>query len=208
MLLIGPPGAGKTVTAAKILTRAVMARRKIAAITIDTVRAGGVEQLAAITRHLKLELTTAGDPNALARALEAARDAPMVLVDGPGTNPFDPQDIGRMRRFLDTVEREPGLVIAAGGDVAEAGEMAEIYREFLGPTRLIATRLDIARRLGAVLVSAERGELKFCEGGVGPQVAQGLQPINPVSLARLLLPEGTTAASQSRRSDHGSKAIA
>jgi len=42
MLLIGPPGAGKTVTAAKLAARQVLMRRSVRVISADTARAGGV----------------------------------------------------------------------------------------------------------------------------------------------------------------------
>ena len=58
-----------------------------------------------------------------------------------------------------------------------------------GAHRLLVTRLDAARRLGSVLVAADTAKLKFCDLSVTPHVAEGLTPINPVSLARLLLPE-------------------
>ena len=80
--------------------------------------------------------------------------------------------------------------MAAGGDPLEAGEIAEAYRD-MGARRLVVTRIDVARRLGAVLNAAAVGRLTLSEVGVGANVADGLKPINPVSLARLLLPQET-----------------
>ena len=45
IMLIGPPGQGKTLTVAKIAARAAMARRPFQLITTETERAGGFEQL-------------------------------------------------------------------------------------------------------------------------------------------------------------------
>ncbi len=56
IMFVGPPGAGKTMTIAKLAARAVMAKRPIRLITADTVRAGAVEQLAALARILGLRL--------------------------------------------------------------------------------------------------------------------------------------------------------
>jgi len=47
LLLAGPPGAGKTLTTAKLATRMVMAGEKPLVITADGQRAGAPEQLAA-----------------------------------------------------------------------------------------------------------------------------------------------------------------
>ena len=80
----------------------------------------------------------------------------------------------------------PVLVLPGGGDVHEAAEIAEMFRT-LGTSRLIATRLDLARRLGFMLVAAEIGQFRFSHVSTSPRVAEGLAPLNPVSLARLLL---------------------
>ena len=80
------------------------------------------------------------------------------------------------------------LVLPAGYDCEEAAETAKVFAG-IGARRLLITRLDAARRLGSVLVAADVARLKFCDLSMTPHVADGLRPLNPVSLARLLLPE-------------------
>jgi len=63
-----------------------------------------------------------------------------------------------------------------------------------GASRLIATKLDISRRLGGVLSAADAGRLALAAAGVSPNIGDGLAPINPVSLARLILPGATEIA--------------
>ena len=79
------------------------------------------------------------------------------------------------------------LVLAAGGDALEA---ADIAREFsrIGATRLVVTRLDMTRRLGSILAAADAGKLSLSDVSINPDVAEGINPINPVSLARLIMP--------------------
>jgi len=50
---------------------------------------------------------------------------------------------------------------------------------------LVATRLDLARRLGGIVAAAGVG-LALTEAGVGPGAADGLQPITPAWLATRL----------------------
>ena len=52
-MLVGLPGAGKTVTTAKLATKAVMKGSKINVISTDNVRAGGIQQLEAFTKIFK-----------------------------------------------------------------------------------------------------------------------------------------------------------
>jgi len=54
ILLAGPPGAGKTLSAAKLATRLVLAGTPPLLVTADGRRAGAAEQLAAFARVLDL----------------------------------------------------------------------------------------------------------------------------------------------------------
>src|SRR3990170_2444503 len=192
VMLVGTPGAGKPASVAKRAPRARLAGRLVTAVTCDTLRAGAVEQLATYTRLLQIPAFRAKDAATLMRALCAAPAGALLLIDTVGSNPLDPRDMRALAELIDAVRPELALVLAAGGDVAESAECAAAFAE-LGATRLIATRIDAARRLGGVLAAADVGRLSFAEFGVSPQIGDGLLPVNPVSLARLLLPETEAA---------------
>jgi len=192
VMLVGTPGAGKTASVAKLATRARLAGRLVTAVTCDTLRAGAVEQLATYTRLLQIPAFRAKDAATLVRALGTAPAGALLLIDTVGSNPLDPRDMRALAELIDAARPELALVLAAGGDVAESAECAAAFAE-LGATRLIATRIDAARRLGGVLAAADVGRLSFAEFGVSPQIGDGLLPVNPVSLARLLLPETEVA---------------
>lgn len=192
-MLVGPPGAGKTITTAKLAARAVLAKRSVNVISIDTQRAGGVEQLAAFTRILGLDLVTAATPVALAAAVAANGAGAGVYIDAPGTNPFDDAEMERLAGFVDAAKAEPVLVLPAGGDAMETAEIAAAFAH-LGAKRMIVTRLDAARRLGSILAAADAAHMSFAHVSVTPHVANGLAPINPVSLARLILPRSEPAS--------------
>lgn len=197
VILIGPPGSGKTVTVAKLAARAVLANRPVNVITTDTMRAGGVDQLAAFTRILDLDLQTALDAETLGDALSAAQLSnrhALTLIDTGGANPFDKNEMVELELLLQSIEAQVVLVMPAGYDCEEAAEIARAFRK-IGATRLLVTRLDAARRLGSVLVAADVAKLKLCDLSITPHVAEGLSPINPVSLAKLLLPEVPPATS-------------
>ncbi len=189
LMLIGPPGAGKTIATAKLATRARRAGRTPMVITTDTRRAGGVEQLEAFTRILGIDLATAASPADLAE-LVAAAPGDGVVIDTAGTNPFGDIEIEDLRELVRAAGAAPVMVLAAGGDAMEAADMASSFAA-IGARRLLATRLDIARRLGSLLSAAEIPGVSFTEVSINPHVADGLTAINPVSLARLLLPYQT-----------------
>lgn len=189
-MLVGPPGAGKTVTTAKLATRAAMAGDPVKVVTIDTIRAGGVEQLSAFTEVLGVPLSAADSPEELGQALNGARQGIAIFVDTPGTNVFDPREFGDLRDFTEALDMELVLVLAAGGDASEAAELAEAFCT-LGLRRLIITRLDVSRRLGSLLAAADAAHLTLTEAGTTPFVGQGLTRLDPIALARLLMGDPT-----------------
>ena len=185
LLLVGPPGAGKTLSCAKLATRAVMAGEPPLVVTADSARAGAVEQLAAFTRLLRLPLAVAAQPDVLAKALATRRPGQAALVDGFGCDPFDPVQAERLLRLIRAAEAKPILVLPAGLDAEESAELARAFRA-LGARHLLPTRLDAARRLGGVLAAAAAG-LALTEAGIGPHAAGGLEAITPSNLAARLL---------------------
>ena len=188
IMLVGPPGAGKTVTAAKLLARATLAGHKVAAISTDTVRAGGVAQISAFTTILDCPLFTSGSPEEFGTTLSDCRNADLVVVDTPGTNPLNRGELADLERFVDVAMVDPVLVMAAGAEAEDAREMAQTFAS-AGVQRLVGTRLDVARRYGGLLAAADSGPLALSEVSVTPYIAEGLHPVNPVSIARLLLEE-------------------
>ncbi len=186
IMLVGPPGAGKTVTAAKLAARTILGGGTVGVITTDTERAGGVDQLAAFTRILEVDLQTADTPDAVNRAVTACGEAMPVYVDTPGTNPFSRTEMGRLEDLIGASGAEPILVLAAGADAFEAADTAQSFAA-VGATRLLVTRLDMARRVGGMLTACDVAGLKFSDVSITPYVAEGLSPINPVSLARLMV---------------------
>lgn len=189
LLLVGPPGAGKTLTAAKLAARAVMAGAAPLVVTTDGARAGAVEQLAAFTRILRLTLAVAAQPEALGKALAGRAHGQSAILDGFGCDPFNTEHAARLLRLIRAADAAPVLVLPAGLDAEESGEIARAFHA-LGARHLVATRLDAARRLGGVLAAAAAG-LAISEGGVSPNVSEGLVPLDAAALAARLLRPAT-----------------
>lgn len=182
LLLAGPPGAGKTLTIAKLATRLVMEGHRPLVITADEQRAGAVEQLAAFTRLLGLTLIAAGRPEMLARALERRETLSPVLIDAPGLDLLDPVQEDLLASLTAASKARVGLVLPAGLDPMEAAEIAAAHAS-QGVELLIATRIDRAGRLGGILAAAHGAGLALSEAGTGTGVADGLTPLTPKTIA-------------------------
>ncbi len=199
MMLIGPPGGGKTLAAAKIAARGILNDLKVAVITTDTVRAGGVEQLAAFTKILQVPLLKAKSPAELKDCLAKAKGADQIIVDTGGSNPFDKEDVANLAKLIAVAECDTLMVMPAGSDAEESGEIARIYSA-IGARWMLPSRLDIARRMGGLLQAAHLGGMSFADASNTPQVADGLMQMTPKSLCNLLMP-----AARKREEDEGKR---
>ena len=183
LLLAGPPGAGKTLTVARLATRLVLAGQAPLVISADAQRAGAAEQLAAFTRVLGLTLIVAHDAMTLARALTRRENGAPVLIDTAGIDPFAAMAQAGLAGLAAAASGRVALVLPAGLDAAEAADTAAAFKA-AGAEALVATRLDTARRLGGVLAAA--AILPLAEAGVAADVADGLVAATPELLAARL----------------------
>ena len=187
IMLVGPPGTGKTVTVAKLAARALVAGQSVRVIGTDTIKAGGFAQLQQLTDVLQIGLRKAEDADDFRTAVAGCTGSDMVIIDSFGVNPFETDDIDRLQPLVAAAKLEPVLVMPAGLDAIDAGEIAIAFAG-LGCRRAIITRLDLARRFGSLLAAAHSSGLVFCDVSVSPNIGAGLRSLNPVGLARLLLP--------------------
>ncbi len=185
LAFVGPPGAGKTLTCAKLATRLVLGGATPLVVTADSQRAGAAEQIAAFTRVLGIPMAMAGTGAQLAAAMARRAAGQSMLLDTAGCDPFDPAQAEQLLALLRVTDAVPLLVLPAGLDPEEAGETARAFAA-LGARHLLPTRLDGARRLGGVLAAASAGPLTLAEAGIGPSVADGLTPITPAWLSARL----------------------
>ena len=197
IVMVGPPGSGKTLAAAKLATRGTLQGLDVGVISTDTLRAGGVEQLQAFTNLLKVDLKKARTPEDFRNISgDLLLEKDQVIVDTFGLNPFDTSDVKILAKILGAVDAHTILVLPAGIDADEAGEMARVFAT-IGATEILPTRIDIARRLGSLLGAAHQGGLSFSDVSNTPKVAEGLNALTPKSLAQLFLPR----LYQSKKSD-------
>ncbi|MBR0650527.1 hypothetical protein GXW78_12705 [Roseomonas terrae] len=185
IMLVGPPGAGKTLTCAKLAARMVLGGTPPVIATTDGQRAGAAAQLAAFTGVLGLTLAVAPSAAALGKALARRMPGQPALVDSAGCDPFDTRQAVALHALAAAAQADLVLVLPAGLDAQEAADLARAFAA-LGARHLLPTRLDAARRLGAVLAAAEAGPLLLTEAGISPEVVDGLEPLSPARLAARL----------------------
>lgn len=187
IMLVGPPGTGKTMTIAKMASQVVMDKKKPIVITTDNKRAGGVEQLSAFTTILGLPLHIADNRGEFWKLLREYAPHNRILIDTGGVNPFNAADVRELSEYI-KLDRsiEPILVSAAGSDSAEADDMARAFAP-LGVRRMLITRIDAARRYGSVITAAHSGKFAFCHASNSSKVVGEFITLDPSMLTELLL---------------------
>lgn len=191
-MLVGPPGAGKTQTIAKLAARALTSGHRVALFTTDSERTGGDARLAGLAGALGLPLMTADEPDTLAAGLDGVDGYDLVLIDSAGVNHLDVQEMDALGRYLLCGDIEAILVVPAGIDPIEAGDMAQMFAD-LGVGRLISTRHDMTRRMGSAMAAAHAAKLAFAAFSNTARIKDGLIPADPSVLARIILHGGAAA---------------
>jgi flagellar biosynthesis protein FlhF len=157
--LVGPTGAGKTTTAAKLAARfaARHRARDVALITTDCERPGAHEQLQAYGRKLGITVCEARGIGGLQLALEQLADYPLVLVDTTGYAPTDRALFNQILWLRSTRKVRSLLVLPANGNPQDMAEVIRRYRP-AEPEGLVLTKLDETGYLGSALsVTARAG---------------------------------------------------
>lgn len=219
VMAVGLPGAGKTVTLAKLAARAVVDGAPVDIFTTDTARTGAVAQGEAYAQLVGIQLRCADSADALSMLLEERNPSPGIpfdrserpcFIDTASINPFDRADFAALRTMVECTRPstgvEPVLVLAALGDCDLAREIAIEFAQ-LGTRRLVVTQLDIARRIGSVLSAADASGMAIAQISVTPYLARGLAQMNARICAHMILneciPASKTAAAATAKRQTG-----
>lgn len=186
VMLVGPTGAGKTSCGAKLAAAALNNGSTAFIMSADVGRAGAIDQLKAYGDALGADYYITETPHDVSSALRSKRPTGIVILDTPGVSPYDPGDFAALRSFQEATNGEAVLVLPASGDAGEFKDWAAAFREF-GARRMIITKLDATRRIGAALSAAFAGGFALAHFSQTPFISEGLLDATPEFLARRLL---------------------
>ncbi|WP_337245276.1 flagellar biosynthesis protein FlhF [Luteimonas sp. gir] len=182
--LVGPTGAGKTTTIAKLAARYVARHqaRDVALVTTDTVRVGGREQLHSYGRQLGIAVHEADSETGLVQLLQRLRDYRLVLVDTAGLSQRDRALAGQLHWLRAARQIRTLLVLPANTHFAD---LDEVVRRFEGarPQGAVLTKLDETGRLGSVLSVAVDHALPLTWIADGQRIPDDLHRANAAHLA-------------------------
>ena len=143
--LVGPTGVGKTTTIAKLAARAALIERKsVALITLDTYRVGGEDQIRIFGELMGVPVYLVSEPEALVDQVAQLGGCDQIFIDTAGRSPRDTPAINDLRHALDDLSPlEVHLAIAAA---TPSDGIDSVYHHYssLGISRLVVTKIDEA----------------------------------------------------------------
>jgi flagellar biosynthesis protein FlhF len=186
-VFVGPPGAGKTTTIAKIAAQQRNRQgRKLGLVAADGYRVGAVEQLRLYAEVIGAPLTVARSVDELDYALGAARRP--FLIDTPGRSPGD--DVSR--EMFRVLGKQPGvrthLVLPASLPPSHVRRTLDRFHE-ARPSRVVITKLDEADSLAPLVGVLREAGLPISFVGTGQRVPEDLHRATPPTLAAWVLGE-------------------
>ena len=172
--LVGPTGAGKTTTIAKLAARWCLRHgsKDLALVSTDAYRIGAREQLMTYARILDVPMFPANSAKELGRLLMRLSSKKLVLIDTAGMGPRDVRLTEQLAALkLGASRARVLLALPAQG---EGHALDEIVRAFkrVSPEGCILTKVDEAASLGGVLSATIRHKLKIayvCDGQNVPE---------------------------------------
>ena len=172
--VVGPTGAGKTTTIAKLAARWCMQHgsQDLALVSTDGYRIGAREQLMTYARILGAPMHAANGAEELLRVLERLKSKKLILIDTAGMGPRDE----RLTEQLSALKygASGARVLLALPAQAEGQALDEIVCAFVRvkPAACILTKVDEAASLGAAISTVLRHKLKIayiCNGQRVPE---------------------------------------
>jgi len=198
ILVVGVNGSGKTTTIAKLARQYRDHGHKVVLAAGDTFRAAAVEQLQIWGERTGCPVVTrpeGSDAAGLAydAMIEArAQDSDVLLIDTAGrlhnkaNLMAELQKIVRVLKKVDPQAPHSVLLVLDATTGQNAHAQAEIFREMVGVTGIVMTKLDGTARGGVLVSLAEKYGIPIHAIGVG-ETADDLRPFEARAYARSLV---------------------
>lgn len=198
VLVVGVNGSGKTTTIAKLAQQWKEEGKSVILAAGDTFRAAAVEQLKIWGARTGCPVVARGEGadaaglayDALAEARE--QNADVLLIDTAGRLHnkaglmAELQKIARVMKKIDPAAPHTVLLVLDATVGQNAHAQAEIFREMIGVTGIVMTKLDGTARGGVLVSLAEKYGIPIHAIGVG-ETAEDLRPFDPREFARSLV---------------------
>lgn len=210
-LLIGPSGAGKTSSVAKLASHYRLEhRRSVALITFDMCRETAVEQLRRYAKIMGVPFACPVSARQVHEGLRRHTQIELVLIDMPGIGPADLALARELRRLLPKEAVTTHLVLPASIREQELCRIARCLSDLPQP-RLLFTKLDETESFGTIFEVAHQTGMPLSYWSIGRRVPGDIEIASAERLAAFLTAERSARsqvfANRSLRSSEATSAL-
>jgi flagellar biosynthesis protein FlhF len=155
--LVGPTGVGKTTSIAKLAAReALIEKKRVGLITLDSYRIGGEEQIRAYADLIGVPLELCPDASRLPHALNKLRDAQRIFIDTSGRSPADIAGIRELEEAFGNIGDLEVHLAVPGTSTARQIDVVFGRHRNIGIDRLLFTKLDECEEMGELVRAPAR----------------------------------------------------
>ena len=187
IVLVGPTGVGKTTTIAKLAGRfALIEKKRVGLITVDTYRIGAVEQLRTYADIMNIPFEVVFSIKDMETAVESMQNCDIVLVDTTGRSSKNKMQISELRAFIDRVDSDNlHLVLSCTTKNSDIKSIVEGYRP-LNYNNVIITKLDETTTYGSILNILNEAKKPLSYVAVGQNVPDDIKTLNVEEIISLI----------------------
>lgn len=189
VLLVGPRGAGKTTTVAKLAVASVRSQeaRPVRLLSLDMSRTTAHLQLQSLATAYLMAFQEVPAAYLLPGLIAEARQKETIFVDTPGYAGADEKAADAAAAALaECPQLDVHLVVPGYMKACDLRLCIEKYARFR-PTKLLVTKMDETNSFGSIFSEAARAGLKLSFAGYGPAIPQDIRPVCSEDLLSMAL---------------------
>ncbi len=189
-VFVGPTGVGKTTTISKLAGMyAIMKKKRVAFVTIDTYRIAAVEQLKTIGDIMNVPVGVVYSYDQLEGCLKEYADCDLIFIDTAGRSHKNSEQIDELKDLFNyTKPDETFLVLSSTHNYRDLLDIIDTYKD-IKVTRLIFTKLDETSFYGPIYNVACHSKIPLSYFTNGQNIPDDLEIADSVRLAQLLMKE-------------------
>ncbi|MGQ9486800.1 MAG: flagellar biosynthesis protein FlhF [Armatimonadota bacterium] len=193
VMMVGPTGVGKTTTIAKLAAQyALLQKRRVALITIDTYRIAAVEQLRTYSQIIDVPIRVVYSSTELPAAVREFAGMDVIFVDTAGRSQRNTMQIGELKTCCDRLkECEVHLVLSSTTKTRDLYDVIERF-SVMPLHRVIWTKLDESTSFGNILNVAVKHPLPISYVTAGQRVPEDVEVAESNKLASLVVGGATS----------------
>jgi flagellar biosynthesis protein FlhF len=189
--LVGTSGSGKTSMAARLAMHySARMEKKVAWICADVIRAGAIAEARTYTDALSLPLTVVYTPADLRQALSDTAGTELTLIDLPGYNPLDENQVAELGAFLAEIPNRCLMLVASASQKEKDLFQAAASFGIFGLNGLTVTKMDETLSLGSIYNLAQKSQIPLVYFSSGKGTTGSFQSASAERLVSALFSHG------------------